>query len=306
MKKIFSILIILSFLTSCASNYRKPESIQEKMDRFQAQNAKVNHMPDYYSPTTKLLAKAKNSRTPASVGRKKRAQQADLTLSYNNKKLYFLTLYGQYSELQAYSNHTAPELKICPSFHTTFLNYKDKYNKKIMLKTPIKNITYSSKNLKDENYLALHPELALPVTSENVHPRVKDILLSQEKGVTKEVVLNAFNIHLTKTYNEIQELCEFGQSQNYFIFENLMTYINQQSNFNSTEKNMQYLMKTTLFSNMALIKSMNQFPKKKIRRGPSRKIASIQSKSDPVFSNEVIKRLNANWSHGFLDQIGEK
>ena len=110
--------ILISFITSCASHYRRPESIQDKMARFKAKEDGVNKVPDYFTPAKNMLKS--HGRTPAS----KKAQK-DLSLSYNNKKLYFLTLYGQYVNLQAYSKHSAPEINICPNFHTAYIKYKE-------------------------------------------------------------------------------------------------------------------------------------------------------------------------------------
>jgi len=298
MKKIMPQFIIIILLSACAAHYREPESIREKMARFKAKEEGINRVPEYYSPTRNLLTQT--GRTPASIHKK-----AKPALNYNNKNLYFLTLYGQYSKLQNYSKSTAPEIKICPNFHTTLLKYKEKYGTQQNKKIPIASKIYDKSKFNDNDFLAVNPELSLPVTSENIHPRVKDILLQKNDQNSHEIILKALDIHLTKTYNEIKELCEHGQSQNYYIFENLMTYIGQQSEFKSSEKNMKYLLKTTVYSNIALIHSMNKFPKKRLRRGPSRGIASMpdQDKGSEVFSNELLNRLNASWSNNYLNSI---
>jgi len=302
MKKIFpltfslALMALMALMASCAGHYRKPESIQEKMTRYTAKDDGINLVPDYYS-----FERFSAGRRPAS-----KKQKSTPSLNYNNKKLYFLTLYGQLVDLQAYSKYTTPEINICSNFHSVHLNFKNQFKEQLLLKTPLKAISYDFKKFNDDTFLALHPELALPVTAENIYPRVKDLLMSKNPKPSKDVVLNALDIHLTKTYNEIKELCEHGNSQNYYIFENLMTYINQQNNFKSSKKNLKFLMKTTLFSNMALIKSFKKYPTKKRLKGPSRGLASVKGNDQQVFSNEVITRLQADWSRDYLKKINNK
>ena len=102
MKKIFTSIILMIFITSCASHYRRPESIQEKMARFKAREGGINKVPDYYSPIGSMLKS--HGRSPAS-----RKPKSDLSLNYNNKKLYFLTLYGQYTTLQLHNRMTGED-----------------------------------------------------------------------------------------------------------------------------------------------------------------------------------------------------
>jgi hypothetical protein len=114
-----------------------------------------------------------------------------------------------------------------------------------------------------------------------------------------EMVHKAIDIHLTKTYSEIRELCENGVSDNYYVYENLITHIKTTS-FTAAEKNMNTLLKTTVFSNIALVTALE-----KIQATPMRSIASIESKKDVSvpYSNELMTRLNVEWAQEYFNYL---
>jgi hypothetical protein len=62
---------------------------------------------------------------------------------------------------------------------------------------------------------------------------------------------------------------------------------------------MNTLLKTTLFSNMALMTSLE----KQNRSSLGRSIASIEEEKKIPYSNEVMARLNVNWANQYFDYI---
>lgn len=304
MKKNTLVLMTLSLtvLASCAS----PESYQTKMSRYTPKQFGVNQVPDITTAGFKFTS-PKGARTPASA---EKATSVEMTSSdeatLSNKKLYFLTLFGQYENMKTYaSDFNAPSVSVCPHFHNSLLEHNGRKPAGFASKMPATNtkkFSYDSSKFNDESYVALHPELSLPLAKDEVTPKVIDIFRSQAKTMNEskmnELVHTALDIHLSKTYAEVRELCEFGVSDNYYIYENLITHI-KNSSFAPAEKNMNTLLRTTVFSNIALVTSLN-----KIQPTAMRSIASVSKKDTSVpYSNEVMTRLNVEWAREYYDHL---
>lgn len=275
-------------LIACAST----ESFQKKMERYQARTGENILVPEIKSANVQFKVN-KTRRFPASVSTSDN--------SMTNKKLYFMSLNAQYESMKSISNNsTAPTVSICPSFHTGLVTYQEKY--------PTgpnnfeKKFSYNLSDLSNDVYVNAHPELYLPMTKDGITPKVLDVLKgSKEKmseGAVNELMQNAVNLHLTKTYTELRELCDYGTSSNYYIYENLITHTKNEK-FEPTTANMNILLKTTLFSNRALITSF--YKEKSMKQG--RSIASEKVKIP--FSDEVISRLNVPWANDYFNYLKE-
>jgi hypothetical protein len=160
--------------------------------------------------------------------------------------------------------------------------------------------------LTDDIYVAIRPELLLPLTKNETSPKVIDIIRNSGHSMNdfaiNELVHKALDIHLAKTYSEIQELCEYGSSDNYYIYENLITHI-KNNNFDASTHNMNILLKTTIFSNIALITSLN---KEQSAKAGGRAIASVPTENNKyAYSSEVMARLNVNWANQYFDYLKE-
>ncbi len=270
-------------LVACAGT----ESYQNKMERYQARAGEKILVPeiksiDFASTTPKM------GRFPASIS----TEESNLT----NKKLYFLSLYSQYESFKSYSNNSyAPELQICPSFHTGLISYQEKYSSKIVPNSKV--FTYNLAEFKNTNYVSTHPELLLPITKDALSPKVIDIINSMNDKITaaevNEIVKNAVDIHLAKTFIELRELCTYGSSSNYYIYENLVTHT-QSEKLNPSTASMNILLKTTLFSNRALLTSLSRFD-----NNQGRAIASEKLKLP--FNEEFAKRLSVSWSNDYFN-----
>ena len=292
-------------ISSCAG----PESYQQKMARYEPKSIGKNQVPEiktsnFQFKSSPKLNNTRVERSPASNLENKNTDVEGKESNPTNKKLYFLTLYNEYQSLKNYSpEFSGPTLSICPNFHTGLLKYNEKAEN-VSPKSPInKKFTYDSNKYNDELYVASKPELLLPVSKEEITPRVIDIIKSSS-GSINEVAINdlvhkAIEIHLSKTYSEISELCEYGVSDNYYIYENLITHI-KNNKFEANNKNMNILLKTTLFSNMALMNSIGPLSYTK----SGRSIASVTSfESKPSYENEVITRLNVTWANQYFNFI---
>lgn len=277
---------------SCSSGFKRPESIEDKMARFKAKNLGQNFTPGYQVADVGFESK-KRGRGPASVSKKNTGES-----NISNKRLYFLSLHNQYQQLKQYVNtDSAPTLSICPRFHTSLLKYKETYGD-----TPYQSKVYTSKftkeQLADKSYSAKYPELYLPVTKDAVTPTVMDMLAKTPETKVESVVVNALQVHLSKTYNELKELCDYGSSDNYYVYENLLTHIQRKDEgWPANNDNMNILLKTTLVGNMALIRSLEGQSKQKASRG----IASVNNQV--FYDDEVLDRMNADWSKDYFDSM---
>lgn len=264
------------------------ESFQKKMERYSARSTDAITVPEIKAPNISFSPiTAKSKRGPASIVQSSEA--------ITNKKLYFLSLYAQYESLKNITNNSnASSLSLCPSFHTGLVTYQEKHQ------APVpsfeKKYSYDQAELNNEKYINNHPELFLPVEKAGVTPRVIDIYRGMKGQISSsaasEIMQNAVNIHLAKTYTELRELCDYGASSNYYIYENLITHIKNTS-FKASTDNMNILLKTTLFSNRALITSLGK--DKPVSTG--RSIAS--EKSNVPYTEDVVARLNVPWSNEY-------
>lgn len=304
MKNIYTALSLTSLLglASCAG----PETYDQKMSRYTPKTLMKNQVPeiniDGFSFSQKI-----SERKPASVkpvSGEKSTQDQSFELNITNKKLYFVTLLGQYESLKKYGvQFDAPDVNICPHFHTSLLQYNEKKPTGFRAKTGSHNskkFSYDKDKLNDETYVSTRPELSLPLSQDEVTPKVVDVMRSENEMTEfkmNELVHRALDIHLSKTYTEIRELCEYGVSDNYYIYENLITHI-KNSDFKADRQNMNTLLKTTVFSNIALVTSME-----KIQAMPMRSIASVKEKETSTYANELMTRLNVEWAKEYFDHL---
>jgi hypothetical protein len=267
------------------------------MGRYNPRKSDTNLVPEIkaYGISFKGMDKG---RTPASLVPTKKNTDETENL-FTNKKLYFLSLIDQYETLKRFSNKAeAPSVSICPNFHTGLITHYEKYNQ---LYNPLKNVSlnYSLNEIKNNEYLSNHPELYLPVSKESNLPRVVDIIKSNPTYSNNDIntlVQKAVDIHLTKTYYEISELCEYGVSDNYYIYENLITHI-KTTNFKPSTENLNILLKSTVFANMAIINSLS---KQTIRTG--RSLASTNEIGN-LYSNELLNKTNSKWADEYFNSL---
>lgn len=302
-KKYSAILSLTVVLASCAG----PESYQEKMARYTPKNATPNQVPEIASPDFKFASSKTSSATrgpasaPVEPGMKNEPKEATTT----NKKLYFLSLYSQFEELKNFSSDfDGPTVNICPNFHTSLLRHNESKTNKPYAQS-IKKFTYDSTKLNNDMYVASFPELLLPISKDELTPKVIDVIRNKNENINEfainELVHKAIDIHLAKTYSEISQLCEYGVSDNYYIYENLITHI-KNNKFEADTKNMNILLKTTIFSNFALMTSLDKHAG---TNKSGRFIASVDTteKAKPIYSTEVMKRLNVSWANQYYDFI---
>lgn len=305
-KKYSSLLLVTissaSLLSACAG----PETYQDKMSRYEAKTINKSQVPEIKTATIQFKSVEKIGRIPASAPETPNNTNAPKEINTTNKKLYFLELYSSYQSLKNYSlDFSAPTLSICPNFHTGMLQHNESYSNMIKSTSMKNKYSYDSTKFKDDSYIAARPELLLPLSETETTPKVVDVVKSSKEVMSEEMVSElvqkAIDIHLSKTYSELKELCEYGSSDNYYIYENLVTHI-KNNKFEASERNMNVLLKTTIFSNMAIITSLDKTHQQKAGRS----IASVvPANKKSGYATEVITRLNVSWANQYYNFIKE-
>jgi hypothetical protein len=277
-------LILSVGIVSCSS-YQRPESFQDKMERFNAKSKYTNTIPDI-----KIDDSLFKGRKMASI--KKKRKKKELT-PMSNKRLYFLTLFQQYNQLRPFSKIDSPNVSICPNFHTAILDHKNRLESKFGEDKKSYKFSYTSKLSDGE--LKKIPEMYLPLNKEGKTPSVFELYKRNKSKSLNKLVSKALGIHLGKTFKELTELCEYGSSDNYYAYENLATHIKTDGKLSASKSSLKILFKTTLFSNKALIKS---FSKIKGRTPASEKEKSRRLGS---FFTKVVNRLGVDWAVDYIN-----
>ena len=293
------LLTACATLASCSNGFRRPESIEAKMSRFEPRNKNPNSVPKISVLPVKIQV-MKNSRGPASVG--SNAKNENEAQGLSNKRLYFLGLYNQYKELGTFiSDEKTPEINHCPAFHSTLLTLKER--RRTNGEPKKQNIDfstrYSANSLNDQS-LALYPELSLPLTLNDETITLRDAIKSEGHRETHHLLGQAIKVHLTKTYKELEELCDSGTSHNYYNYENLTTHIQRAGQeFGPTTQSLKSLLKTTLFANKAILESLHYGNSKSSGRFP----ASASKENANYAYDGVVKNLGANWTRGYFQAL---
>ena len=289
------IILSLVLLASCASRFHDPESITSKMARYKSKNLNENLVPKIQVKQTKISKYSTTTRTLASAEESK--------LPQSNKKFYFLALLGQYYEMASYlpKNVKKQEINFCPHFHSLLVDY-EKTPKEYKKTSRLLTHDISWENMKDFDSVK-YPELNLPVSETELTPTIVDILQNKDEikkyKSAKELITHAMNIHTNKTYKELKTLCEYGNSPNYYHYENLLGHIQRKGeSFNANSDSIQILLKSTLYSNLTLINSFESYGETAGRIPAS----SSQSVYENPYSLELLQRFNAPWAVNYLKE----
>ena len=207
----------------------------------------------------------------------------------SHKELYFQTLAGQF---QQFSQAITSPLSLrsiphCPNFHNSFLEFDFDW--------PLLDIQLENKNhlfslpSKQENKTllrALFLELNLPLHQQTKTPLVYHAI--KEDVPYSQAVRRGLNAHVNKIHRELQQLCQDGYSQNYYLYENMIQHTKQKPLKKRSIKSLLSLLKITVFANYALIQSLD------LKYSPNSK------------EREIMLRLNALWTFQYLNQLKQR
>lgn len=272
-------IAVSGLLYSCASRFRRPESIEAKMARYKSKIGQVNSVPEM--PVINEQWNIGN-RAPASIGPLEQNQR----VNYSNKKMYFFTLWMQYKTLKTIAKaDNAPTVNSCPKFHTSLVG--EDWDSNISA-ISVNNINWKNVQQQDISYF---PEMHLSVTRKHQEPKVKDQFKDLNHNDEYNTVVNkALKTHMAKMYLELQELCEHGSSYNYYAFENLFTHSNK-NDLMANNKSMERLLKTSIFSNHLLIEGL--------------RTSKSKNKYDMMI-HEINNRIGGQWVKAYFEYFKSK
>ena len=284
--------LILAHAFSCASDYKRPESFAQKMRRYQARLSS-NSVPPLTVNIRKFRDAQSVSRIPASRSRPELKKNSPFNPSkgirdiqniyFSNKRLYFLSLLDQYLNFRRYLSEKQPPLiNSCPGLHGAFLEYK---------RTHIPRPRTVLTNIQNGETL-----FSLPLTHKLQSKTLNDV--DAEKRDSK-LFYKALNVHTEKIHSELVELCQYGSSDNYYAYENLMNHIkrNPQGFFPSLE-NLKILIKTTIFANNILLSTLKKQPHSNISRSP----AALRQKNNP-WLKKAMKKNHLGWFERYSHSV---
>lgn len=251
-------------LLSCSTG----ETFDQKTKRYSARGT---------DKETQILVLKPSEYAPLQL-RKIASQESENHLFPQVKNSYFATLYIQTIELEELLNptHKISQLNTCPQFHTSLLKLK----KSVGLKASVSQL-----NLDHVNHdLAIIKAI---YSFKEQSPVSKD---HYKNNLTLSGKLNEYYLEQIK---EINEMCENGNSNQYYKFENLLSHI-RSNGFEPSTKNINILEKSNLYQNDLIINVLkNSYIK--------REISSIQN-SEPNLEwrkkivRSTFQKMNAEWA----------
>ena len=265
------------FILMGCTSYRKLESVERKMARFEPKRSKNIHVP-----TVGVIEAKRRSRAPASSPK---AEESQESLKYSSKKLYFLALYRQYGEFARYiGSRSLPDIAVCPAFHSSLLDYRsaDRRGGRLVYRPD-----FDRAKLADAGYRSLYPELSLVLGDGR---SVADRIAAGAVGDGASLVEEAVFVHAGNIYGELDQLCEHGNSEHYYIYQNIAS---QKQDWTP-----EVLFKTLPFANMLILKSLGASSRPHSGRVP----ASVGSDPD-VYSQALMARFGAIGMEDYLRMV---
>ena len=298
-------LLLISLLTSCTSGYKfkTPESIENKMARYKNKSDYLGSTPKFHVMNMNTESfKSNRSRTPAShLMNQAGTQIQNEPTSTSYKNTYFMLLLSQYETLTGLTGNSQQIIDVCPGFHSTIVELRNhiRHNETTTTNNII-NLNFSLDTAAwNEEYLALFPELMLPLSFGENQPTLADIIKQNKVADFRQaesLVKQAIDTHSMKLYKELEYLCENGTSSNYYKFENLLSGIDQKKNFIPIKLHASILFKTTIFSNMILINSL-------LYQKDQRSIASYDSSNS---NTSIVDQLDLGWIKTYLKEMNKR
>ncbi len=236
MNRFVSLLLVL-ILFGCTTSFQQ---FAPGLDRVASENVNSG-MPNFYLMDFEFQ---KLKRAPASQSK---GQNSKLT-KLNDKKIYFLTLYSQHLWMKSLVEDKE-DLKTCPQFHHEMVTINEDIKRVEELYSKAKFRQKNEYSI-SEGQLPYFPELSLAVTPQT---KVHDYLSSSSKSA---ILKTALSNHYKINKEEIKSLCEYGGSDNFYVFSNLTNHFRKNPEFHYSTEAFKALLKTTVFANMMLFQSM--------------------------------------------------
>lgn len=221
--------------------------------------------------------KAKTTSSETSSSREQESKEQENVDILTNKQIYFLTLLQQYKIFNRILNvENQPQDLICPQFHDDLLTHQG-----LLLDYGSYSLNHDfDKALEKQKALASFPVLALPYKGADIYSVWK-----QDSSIKLEdSILHAILEFNKRNYAEIERLCQFGYSDNYYIFENLVQYYSDESVFYDSNA-LHTLVRLPVFANMLLLDGLKD------------------GTGESLLRQMLLERGQLGWFRNYLDKL---
>lgn len=221
---------------------------------------------------------------------RKIASAEDTELSkLSNRQIYFFNLYKQ---TKIFSELAGVDLNIersCPSFHNVIENHKHLLDFDISSYTLNQDISMVKEN---EENLPNYPVMALPVNERtDLYGHLKE---NNFKGFKKHLKSALKNYaHINK--GELAQLCDKGVSENYYIFENFLSFYSKDHKFHSSKIGVISSFKVPIITNYMILDNLKKSSRFDMKE--SLELSLIQRSGVKWFDNYRKKINNKRFSH---------
>jgi hypothetical protein len=252
----------LTLLASCGSYQLNSIDGVERVSINQESYAKPQFYVKKYKPS-------KASRSIAS------AQDG---LDISNKKAYFLSLYKQHVEFSQIAD-VSHKINSCPQFHNDLLTYEDELSNKQISKT---NLDFREV-LIDKSKVTSYPVLSLPYKNTDLYSYIED---NNKWDQSEQIALSAIKSYTSGIRKEIETMCEFGNSNDYYIFENMISYYRNNQDFIYSFQALPSVLKVSPIANIFLLESLK-----------------TNSEKVSVFEDKLLNKMNIPWFKNYLYEV---
>lgn len=199
--------------------------------------------------------------------------------SLSNKQLYFLTLWEQTHKLKTLLGRKE-QIKICPGFHNEILTFEE------VMDATTEGLTYKknySTALEHPERLPSYPVMALPYSNSDVYSYLK----KNPDADANLVVEQALNRYMNVLEREIETLCFHGVSDDYYIFENYITYGKKDEQLKAPKEIMSAVFRIPVFANLLLLESFK----------------THQILASNVMTDVALERSELEWLRSYLYEL---
>lgn len=206
-------------------------------------------------------SKSRIARVPASVW--DMGEDIPRRIRLSNRRLYFLALREQYRSFAAYCPDAYQEIAICPHFHTALVTSRR----------------------------SEQPYLARKLVG---FPPAGPLLSFAGSGSRLK---NAVASRIRTIHSELEELCHYNSSDNYYVYENLLTHIERDAGkFSASPKNLKILVKTNLVANRVLLRALRRHSRSEGRMPAS-------AAEDNPYLRHIVNKSGIDWLENYLHSV---
>jgi len=276
--------VVIFGLVSCSSSSSlvNVDGVK-RVDLTQETYSKPQFFLTNYKPSSanRGIASAVSGHTP-----NQSHEQIEDGVKHSNKsarKLYFLSMVQQYNMFNSLLGKKSEKQNNCPQFHNDLVGNNKNFEDNGKFFSLSLNFAQIKKEPQNVMY---YPAMSLPYQKVDLYSYlVKSVDWKNASNHVKSA-LEHYNI---KNKKEIEELCQNGVSEGYFIYQNMVTYYGQNQSFHNSTEALSSVLKIPVVSNMLVLGSLVK-PK-------------FQTDHFAFYENKLLEKMNITWFKNYLYEV---